>query len=69
MIMNKASEAESSKTMENMWYFKLPFIEKFSKFFESKLDWAVLYVCMYAYKIVKGMYIKLQMALRHLQVL
>lgn len=47
MIMNKASEAESSKTMENMWYFKLPFIEKFSKFFESKLDWAVLYVCMH----------------------
>ena len=44
MIMNKTSEAESSKTMENI---KLPFIEKFSKFFESKLQRLTELFCIY----------------------
>ena len=34
--MNQPSEIEPSKTKENIWYFKLPFIGKFSKFTENK---------------------------------
>ena len=37
-IMNKPSETEPSKTKENIRYFKLPFIRKFSKFIENKLQ-------------------------------
>ena len=37
-IMNKPSETEPSKTKENIRYFKLPFIGKFSKFTENKLQ-------------------------------
>ena len=36
--MNKPSETEPSKTKENIRYIKLLFIEKFSKFTESKLQ-------------------------------
>ena len=36
--MNKPSETEPSKTKENIRYFKLPFIGKFSKFTENKLQ-------------------------------
>ena len=35
-IMNKPSEAEPSKTKENIRCFKLPFIGKFYKFTDSK---------------------------------
>ena len=35
--MNKPSETYPSKTKENIWYFKLPFIGEFSKFTENKL--------------------------------
>ena len=37
-IVNKPSEIEPSKTKENIWYFKLPFKGKFSKFTENKLQ-------------------------------
>ena len=37
-IMNKRSETYPSKTKENIWYFKLPFIGEFSKFTENKLQ-------------------------------
>ena len=37
-IMNKPSETEPSKTKENIKYFKLPLIGKFSKFTEKKLQ-------------------------------
>ena len=37
-IVNKPSEIEPSKTKENIWYFKLPFKVKFSKFTENKLQ-------------------------------
>ena len=37
-IMNKPSETETSKTKENIRYFKLPFIRKFSKFNENNLQ-------------------------------
>ena len=37
-IMNKPGETEPSKTKVNPWYFKLPFIEKLSKFTEHKLQ-------------------------------
>ena len=36
--MNMPSETEPSKTKENIQYFKLPFIEKFSKFTKNKLQ-------------------------------
>ena len=36
-IMNKPSETVPSKIKENIRYFKLPFIGKFSKFTENKL--------------------------------
>ena len=36
--MNKPSETEPSKTKENIRYFKLPFLGKFSKFTENKLQ-------------------------------
>ena len=35
-VMNKPSETKQSKTKENIRYFKLPFIGKFSKFTENK---------------------------------
>ena len=37
-IMNKPSETEPSKTKETIWYFKLSFIGKCSKFTENKLQ-------------------------------
>ena len=37
-IMSKNSETEPSKTKENIRYFKLPLIGKFSKFTEDKLQ-------------------------------
>ena len=37
-IMKKPNETEPSKTKENIRYFKLPFVEKFSKFTENKLQ-------------------------------
>ena len=36
--MNKPSETEASKAKENIRYFKLLFIGKFSKFTENKLQ-------------------------------
>ena len=36
-IINKPIETEPSKAKESIWYFKLPFIGKFSKFTESEL--------------------------------
>ena len=36
--MKKPNETEPSKTKENTRYFKLPFVEKFSKFTENKLQ-------------------------------
>ena len=36
--MKKPNETEPSKTKENIRYFKLPFVEKFSKFTENKLQ-------------------------------
>ena len=36
--MSKNSETEPSKTKENIRYFKLSFIGKFSKFTEDKLQ-------------------------------
>ena len=37
-IINKPSETDPIKTNENIRYFKLPFIRKFSKFTENKLQ-------------------------------
>ena len=37
-IINKPSETEPIKTNENIRYFKLPFIGKFSKFTKNKLQ-------------------------------
>ena len=36
--MNKPNETEPSKTKGNIRYFKLPFVEKFFKFTENKLQ-------------------------------
>ena len=36
--MNKPSETDPSRTKENIRYFKLPFMGKFSKFNENKLQ-------------------------------
>ena len=36
--MNMPKEKEPSKAEENIAYFKLPLIEKFSKFTEDKLQ-------------------------------
>ena len=43
--MSKPNETDSSKTKENILYFKLPFIGKFSEFVENKLQILIKQFC------------------------